>query len=81
MTTFEQVNAHVNEVHPEIAAITAAGQTAPTPHSQTSLCKVWFAAAPILKLLAAFPLIPGKWRDILNALFAGLDSYCAVTPQ
>jgi hypothetical protein len=66
--TFETVNAHVEKYYtPAMAAAKPAA---------TSLCGVYGTIRPVLELLAAFPVVPQKWRNALNTLLGVLDTMC-----
>jgi hypothetical protein len=68
MQTFEQVNDHVEKNTKAINALSIA-----PADKGIKLAKVWVIAKPILMMVGAFPLLPKKWRDVINILMVTID--------
>jgi hypothetical protein len=85
ITSFEDVNAHVEKNFKSlpVASKKAAPKKAKAATTEASLvaansklCQAYGVARPILALVAGLPIIPKKWRDVINALIAALDVIC-----
>ena len=65
--TFENVDNHINDIIPGTAA------DAPAKIKGKKLKEIWHTAKPILMLVISLPIIPQKWKLVLNALLTGVE--------
>ena len=85
--TFEQIDAHIGDFDfksympaavPQAGA--AVGNAAMAPAALGldlgKFCPVYGKVKPILSAVLAFPLIPKKWKDGIQALMSLLDTVC-----
>lgn len=72
--TFEQVHAHVEQADLEqFKATDKATATA-------NICGIWGIAKPVVAFLGGFPLLPAKWRSVVQQLSTTIDLLCAAPP-
>jgi hypothetical protein len=75
MVTFEKTDALV-----ESAVAFRASGTSPAAAAQAgpmaSVCAAYAVLRPILKAIEAFPLIPAKWKKIIDEFIAVMDAIC-----
>ncbi len=64
---FENVDAHIN------TALPGTSDQADVKVKGKKLKEIWHVAKPILMLVTSLPIIPAKWRVVLNALITGID--------
>ncbi|MEL6832820.1 MAG: hypothetical protein AAFP77_07500 [Bacteroidota bacterium] len=71
---FEAINAHVEANYSETAAPKSGSLTKELANSR--LCVIYKVVRPILSVISKLPIIPRKWRSVIEELINVLDVLC-----